>query len=66
MGMKKNIKLWAILIAIAIQSMTTLSVAETYPVYSNYRGTPEQNGNPTPLAISHFPHSLSNWIIATG
>lgn len=67
MGMKKNIKLWAILIAIAIQSMTTLSVAETHPVNFYYRGTPEQNGNSKHLqAISHFPHSLSIWITATG
>ena len=64
--MKSRFNVLVIMIAFAILSMSMLAVAETYPVYSNYRGTPEQNGNPTPLAISHFPHSLSIWIIATG
>ena len=55
------------MIAFAILSMSMLAVAETHPVNFYYRGTPEQNGNSKHLqAISHFPHSLSIWITATG
>ena len=53
------------MIAFAILSMSMLAVAETYPVNSNYRDTPEQNEIPLPV-ISHFPHSLSIWITASG
>ena len=65
--MKSRFNFLVIMIAFAILSMSMLAVAETHPVNFYYRGTPEQNGNSKHLqAISHFPHSLSIWITATG
>ena len=63
--MKSRFNFFVIMIAFAIMSMSMLAVAETYPVNSNYRDTPEQNEIPLPV-ISHFPHSLSIWITASG
>ena len=55
MGMKKNIKLWAILIAIAIQSMTTLSVADSIPVSLQQKDPPLIGNNPKPSRGPEIP-----------
>ena len=55
MGMKKNIKLWAILIAIAIQSMTTLSVADSIPVSLQHEDPPLIGNNPRPSRGPEIP-----------
>ena len=58
MGMKKNIKLWAILIAIAIQSMTTLSVADSIPVSLQHKDPPLIGNNPKPSRGHEIPLSV--------
>ena len=55
MDMKKNIKLWAILIAIAIQSMTTLSVADSIPVSLQHEDPPLIGNNPRPSRGPEIP-----------
>ena len=55
MSMKKNIKLWAILIAIAIQSMTTLSVADSIPVSLQHEDPPLIGNNPRPSRGPEIP-----------
>lgn len=55
MDMKKNIKLWAILIAIAIQSMTTLSVADSIPVSLQHEDPPLIGNNPRPSRGAEIP-----------
>ena len=56
--MKKNIKLWAILIAIAIQSMTTLSVADSIPVSLQQKDPPLIGNNPKPSRGPEIPLSV--------
>lgn len=58
MGMKKNFKLWAILIAIAIQSMTTLSVADSIPVSLQQKDPPLIGNNPKPSRGPEIPLSV--------
>lgn len=58
MSMKKNIKLWAILIAIAIQSMTTWSVADSIPVSLQHEDPPLIGNNPRPSRGPEIPLSV--------